>query len=66
MQNKTFRIFSLVCYDDSIDLAFTDILTLCNKYNLIYAYIKHKAEDTEKKDHYHFMIYYEKPTTIKK
>lgn len=66
MQNKTFRIFSLVCYDDSIDLAFTDILTLCNKHNLTYAYIKHKAEETEKKDHYHFMIYYEKPTTIKK
>lgn len=66
MQNKTFRIFSIVCYDDSIDLAFTDILTLCNKYNLTYAYIKHKAEDNELKDHYHFMIYYDKPTTIKK
>lgn len=66
MQNKTFRIFSLVCYDDSVDLCFNDILTLCTKNNLKYAYIQHLAEGDTKKDHYHFMIYYEKPTTLKK
>lgn len=64
MNNKTFRIFSLVLYDDSTNICFDDILQKCIKNNLIYFYIKHTKENEDLKDHIHFTLYFEKPTTI--
>lgn len=66
MINGTFRIFSIVCYDKSDTLDFDIIISNIIKHNYTYAYIKHKPELEEKKEHYHIMIYFDKPTTISK
>lgn len=64
MNNKTFRIFSIVLYDDSSNLCFDNILQKSIKNNFVYFYIKHNKESDDLKDHIHFTIYFEKPTTI--
>ena len=60
--NKTYRIFSLVLYNNNFEEIYNNII----KKDYFYFYIKHKAEEEEKKEHYHFIIYTEKPTTINK
>lgn len=59
----TYRIFSIVAYDDSDTMNFD---TIYNKIvNLPYTYfiIKHDSDDS--KLHYHISIYTTSPTTIK-
>lgn len=64
MNNKTFRIFSIVLYDDSSNLSFEDIFEKCVKNDYIYFYIKHNKETDDLKDHIHLTLYFEKPTTL--
>lgn len=64
MAGKTYRIFSFTCYDKSDTLAFDDILIRINNLKLKYFYIKHLPESDEKKEHYHFVLYFSLPTTI--
>lgn len=65
MSEKTYRIFSIVAYDESDNLSYSDIFNsiLLNKFK--YIIIKHKPESNEKKEHYHIALYFDKPTTIK-
>ena len=66
MKNQTFRLFSLVAYNDSETLNFNDILESIIKHDLKYFYIYHFKENEKNKDHYHVMLYFESATTIKK
>ena len=59
---KTYRIFSLVLYDNNFNEIYDNVIK--NNYN--YFYIKHKPEEEDKKEHYHLIIYTEIPTTISK
>lgn len=65
MSERTYRIFSIVAYDLSDNLSYTDIFNniLLNKFK--YIIIKHQPETNEKKVHYHIALYFDKPTTIK-
>lgn len=63
MKNETFRLFSIVAYEDSENMSFNNIYTNIIKSNLKYFYILHDKDENKK--HYHILIYYEKPTTIK-
>lgn len=65
MVTKTYRIFSCTLYDVSDTLCFNDIIIRVNNHKLKYFYIRHNAEQEEKKDHYHLVLYFEKPTTLK-
>lgn len=65
MVTKTFRIFSTTLYDVSDNLCFNDVLCRANDHKLKYFYIRHFAEKEELKEHYHLVIYFDKPTTIK-
>lgn len=64
MVSKTFRIFSLVCYDVSDNLNINELLFRINRHQLNYFYIKHEPENDELKPHYHLAIYFKQPTTI--
>lgn len=66
MKVKTYRLFSILCYDESENISFNDIFQNVLKNNLKYFYIKHKGENDDKKNHYHLMIYYDQATTISK
>lgn len=65
MAAKTYRIFSITLYDFSDTLNFNDILLRVSSHKLKYFYIKHTAEKEELKDHYHLVIYFDIPTTLK-
>lgn len=54
-QEKTYRIFSLVCYDVSDTLCFNDIIEKVYANNYDYFYIKHDKDNN--KVHYHLAIY---------
>lgn len=60
---KTYRIFSLVCYEDSEDLDYNKIYNKLTKLKYIYFIIKHD-QDQNTKLHYHIAIYSKSPTTI--
>lgn len=65
MSEKTYRIFSIIAYDTSDNLSYSNIYNniLLNKFK--YIIIKHYPEDHDKKEHYHIALYFDKPTTIK-
>lgn len=52
---KTYRIFSIVCYDRSDNLCFNDIMSKVISNNFDYFYIKHDKD--KNKTHYHLAIY---------
>lgn len=60
--NPTYRIFSIVAYDDSDTLEFGDILSTIKLNNFKYIYIKHNKD--KKKTHYHIALYFPYPKTI--
>lgn len=70
MKVPTFRIFSIVAYDDSDTLNANQILNRLAELNYKYFYICHdkdiNSDKTNKKTHYHIAVYFDKPTTIKK
>lgn len=59
---KTYRIFSIVAYQDSENLDYNTIFSTLNKLNFTYFTIKH--DNDENKIHYHIAIYTMTPTTI--
>lgn len=65
MVSRTYRIFSCTLYDNSDTLNFNDIIVRVYSNKLKYFYIKHQAESEQKKDHYHLVLYFDKPTTLK-
>lgn len=64
MNEKTYRLFSIVCYEESENLQFNIVLENAIKNNLDYFYIKHFPETEEKKSHYHLVIYSQSATKI--
>lgn len=58
----TYRIFSIIAYDDSDTLEFGDILSNIKLNNYSYIYIKHNKDN--KKTHYHIALYFSTPKTI--
>lgn len=62
INKMTFRIFSLVCYDNNFNTIYNNTLSK----NYTYFYIKHTKEEETKKVHYHLVIYTAMPTTISK
>lgn len=62
LSKETFRIFSLVCYDNNFNDIFKNVL----QKDYTYFYIKHLKEEETKKDHTHLVIYCSKATTISK
>lgn len=72
MSTPTYRIFSIVAYNDSETLDFNHIVNRLLELNYRFFYICHDKDlidnvsrDT-KKLHYHIAVYFDKPTTIKK
>lgn len=61
---NTYRLFSIVCYDESDTTDFKKIFSHIVDNNLNYIYIKHDKD--ENKIHYHIAIYTKQATTIKK
>lgn len=59
---KTYRIFSIVAYQDSETLEYNSIYNNLIKTNYTYFIIKH--DNDENKIHYHIAIYTTTPTTI--
>lgn len=62
INTDTYRLFSLVCYENNFHDIYKRVLT----NNLQYFYIYHYKETEEKKDHYHLVIYCPKATSISK
>ena len=60
--NNTYRIFSLVAYDDSDNLLYTDLYPIVSKLDCTYFIIKHDKD--ENKTHYHISLCFKKPTTL--
>lgn len=52
---KTYRLFSIICYDDSDNLNFYSIISKLSKSNYSYFAIKHDNDNV--KTHYHIAIY---------
>lgn len=59
---KTYRIFSIVAYDDSDTMSFNKINSLIPTLNTTYFIIKHDKDEV--KNHYHIVLYFNKPSTI--
>lgn len=66
MKNQTFRLFSIVAYDESDTMNFNNILNNIIKHDLKYFYVYHFKEEENEKNHYHIMIYIDSATTISK
>lgn len=62
VKQETFRIFSIVFYEEQFD----DISKNIVDYDFKYILIHHLAETEDKKNHYHLVIYSDMPTTITK
>lgn len=60
--SDTFRLFSLVLYENNFNDIFKNVLT----NNLTYFYIFHQAEEDNKKNHFHLVIYTPRATSISK
>lgn len=61
--DKTFRLFSLVAYDESDTMLYSNIFKQVNLINCEYFVIKHDKEP-DTKTHYHIVLYFRKPTSI--
>lgn len=61
---KAYRHFVAILYPDSEIYNYDDILFNLNQFKY-YAYIKHKPEKEESKEHVHLFISLDSPTTIK-
>lgn len=75
MPTPTYRIFSIVAYNDSETLDFNHIVNRLLELNYRFFYICHDKDLIDnnynvsretKKLHYHIAVYFDKPTTIKK
>lgn len=75
MPTPTYRIFSIVAYNDSETLDFNNILNRLLELNYKFFYICHDKDLLNNQDnvsretkklHYHIAVYFDKPTTIKK
>ena len=60
--HKTYRIFSLVAYDVSDTMSFSDIHSKLDSLNCTYFIIKHDKDNAD--IHYHISLYFQNPTTI--
>ena len=58
----TFRLFSIVAYDDSENLSISDLLSYIKLNNFSYFYIKHDKD--KNKIHYHICLYFQESKTI--
>lgn len=58
----TYRIFSIIAYDDSDNLSYNEIYNKLISCKFTYFIIKHDHDNN--KIHYHITIYLPKPTTI--
>lgn len=54
-QDKRFRLFSIILYEDSNSYDFDSTISLLKSMGE-YAYIKHRPEENEKKEHVHFVL----------
>lgn len=61
-KEKTYRIFSIICYDKSDNLCFKDIIEKVYTNKFDYFYIKHDKD--KNKTHYHLAIYMPEAHTI--
>lgn len=62
---KSYRNFMFLLYPDSTSYNFEDVLLDLKGSFKNYAYIKHKPEDDELKEHYHFILALDNARTIK-
>ena len=60
--NKTYRNFIVLFYDESIHYKFKDVIMNLKNFKY-YAYIKHNPETDEKVSHYHAFIRVDSATT---
>ena len=64
IEAKKYRHFMLILYKDSTSYNFDDVLFDLKGSFKNYAYIFHKPEKDEKKEHYHFILSLDNPRTI--
>lgn len=64
IDEKRYRNFMFILYEDTDSYNFKDILFDLKGSFKNYAYIKHKPEDNEKKEHYHFILSLDNTRTI--
>lgn len=64
IEAKKYRHFMLILYKDSTSYNFDDVLFDLKGSFKNYAYIFHRPEKDEKKEHYHFILSLDNPRTI--
>lgn len=64
IDEKRYRNFIILLYEDSTSYNFEEVLFDLKGSFKNYAYIKHKPETSEKKEHYHFILSLDNARTI--
>lgn len=64
IDEKRYRHFMILLYEDSESYSFNDVLFDLKGSFKNYAYIKHLPEDSEKKEHIHFILSLDNPRSI--
>ena len=64
IEEKKFRNFMLLLYKDTTSYKFDDVLADLKGSFKNYAYIEHKPESNEKKEHLHFILSVDNPRSI--
>lgn len=64
IDEKRFRHFMILLYEDSTSYNFNDVLFDLKGSFKNYAYIKHEPESNEKKEHIHFILSLDNPRSI--
>lgn len=64
IDEKRYRHFMILLYEDSESYSFNDVLFDLKGSFKNYAYIKHLREDSEKKEHIHFILSLDNPRSI--
>ena len=63
IKEDRFRNFMIILYEDSTSYNFNDVLFTLKGFKY-YAYIKHKPEEDEKKEHYHVFLHLDNASTL--
>ena len=58
MENVRSRCYALILYKDSLDYDYNKVLEYIEQNVSKYAYIEHKAEKEESKEHTHVLLYF--------
>ena len=58
MENVRSRCYALILYKDSLDYDYNKVLEYIEQNVSKYAYIEHKAEKEETKEHTHVLLYF--------